>query len=202
MKIIGLTGPSGAGKGSFARALVRLGADHIDTDALYHNITSSDGECNRELSAFFGKDILNSDGSLNRMALAAKVFCGGDEQKKRLKKLNAITHKYVIIASEARLALANELGRKWAVIDAPLLIEAKMNKMCDFVVAVIASKETRILRIMARDGIDRETAERRINAQHEVSFYMSYADYIIENNGGERELDAKAAALLLSLEGE
>ncbi len=199
MKIIGLTGPSGAGKGSLARELVKMGAEHIDTDAVYHELTSRRGKCTLELAERFGSDVLKEDGSLDRRVLAEKVFCGGEEQKKSLRDLNRITHRYVILESGARLKKAAELGKRFAIIDAPLLIEAKMDGMCDSVVTVIANREKRLERIMARDRISREAAEKRIDAQREQSFYMKHADYVIENNGSEEELKAKASALLLSL---
>ncbi len=199
MKVIGLTGPSGAGKGSFARELVKKGAEHIDTDAVYHSLTSQKSECTLELAEYFGADVLKEDGSLDRRVLASRVFCGGEEQKKRLRDLNRITHKYVIKASEEMLKAAAARGRKWVIIDAPLLIEAKMDRMCDSVVAVIAQRDRRLERIIARDKISREAAEKRIAAQQELSFYIRHADYVIENNGSEDELGAKAAALLLSI---
>ncbi len=199
MKIIGLTGPSGAGKGSLARELVKMGAEHIDTDAVYHELTSRRGKCTLELAERFGSDVLKKDGSLDRRALAAKVFCGGEMQEKRLRDLNRITHKYVIEESGEMLKDAAERGCRWAIVDAPLLIEAKMDRMCDCVVAVIAQRDRRLERIIGRDGISREAAEKRIDAQKELPFYMSHADYVIENNGSEDELGAKAAALLLSI---
>lgn len=199
MTVIGVTGPSGAGKGSLAKALAKHGAVHIDADALYHSITAFQSDCTKELAENFGDDVVRSDGSLDRRALATKVFCGGKKQELLLKKLNGITHKYVIIACKDELEKARRDGYGTAVIDAPLLIEAKMDKMCDCVVAVVAAKETRIKRIVMRDGIGREDAEKRVNAQKEAAFYMSHSDYVVENNGSEEELYSKATALLLSI---
>lgn len=200
MTVIGLTGPTGAGKGRFADALVRLGAVHINTDEIYHAITGSRSSCTEELAACFGGEILFPDGSLNRRALAAKVFCGGEEQKKRQQDLNRIAHRYVREVCEEKMERARQEGARWLLLDAPLLYEAHMETLCDCVAAVVAREELREARIMERDHLSREDARRRMAAQKPTSYYRRRADYIIENNGRPEELALKAQALLLALE--
>ena len=73
-------------------------------------------------------------------------------------------------------------GAECVIFDAPLLFEAGMERDCDLVIAVVANRETRIERIMARDGIAREVAERRIDAQHTDEWLREHADIIIVND--------------------
>ena len=96
--ILGLTGPSGAGKGVVAKRLsVVHGFAWIDTDAVYHELISAPSACLDELVEAFGKDILTPDGALHRPALAAIVF--DPENKDKLELLNAITHCCTLLSS-------------------------------------------------------------------------------------------------------
>ena len=76
----------------------------------------------------------------------------------------------------------NETNIKIVVIDAPLLFEAGLDKVCDYVVALVADKELKIKRICQRDNIDEKTAESRLNIQNEDEFYTSKADFVIINS--------------------
>ena len=95
MKVIGLCGGSGSGKGVVSSLFDRRGIPAIDTDTVYRELTSVDSPCNRVLSNEFGKEIISTDGSLNRKKLRTIVFTG-DDSKLHLKKLNEITHKYIL----------------------------------------------------------------------------------------------------------
>ena len=95
MLIIGITGPSGAGKGAVSEYLnTKYGFKVIDADKVYHQIISSPSDCVDELVEHFGKAILNENGGIDRKALSSLVF--GEKNKERLLLLNEITHKYVI----------------------------------------------------------------------------------------------------------
>ena len=95
MTVIGLTGPSGSGKGKIAEILSEFGVRHIDADAVYHNILIPPSECLDELVEEFGYSILNAGGRLDRRALASVVF--GESNRDKLERLNKITHKYVLL---------------------------------------------------------------------------------------------------------
>lgn len=198
MIIIGITGPSGAGKGAVSEILARkYGYKVIDADQVYHNIISVPSECVNELVLSFGDDILNEVGGINRRSLSKKVF--GEENKDKLLLLNKITHKYVISEIEKIIEEGKIRGVEVCVIDAPLLIEAGVDKICDRVIAVISDKEVRAERIAKRDGIDKEAALLRINSQKSDSFYTDACDFVLSNDLRLQELEVLVDSCLRDL---
>lgn len=186
MKIIGLTGPSGSGKGVCCEYFRTLGIPCIDTDAVYHDLLLPPSPCANELAERFGHDILRGDGTLDRQRLAAIVFL--DPSGTSAKDLNAISHKYV---KEKTLALLDELraeGKLAAVVDAPLLFEAEFDKFCDFTIAILADRDIRLNRIVARDSLSREKANARISAQKNDEFYCERANYTFFNNSERNDI--------------
>jgi len=117
------------------------------------------------------------DGVSDRKVMARIAF--GSEAE--LHKLNSITHKYIIDEIKEEVEKSTS---KVFVIDAIALFESELIGLCDVTVAVIADKDTRIKRIMARDNLTQDEAESRINAQKSDEFYTDRADYTIENSGG------------------
>ncbi len=182
MKIIGLTGLSGAGKSTLCKKFEEYGIPCINTDDVYHSITSSPSPCLAEIESKFGKCVINENGSLNRTALAKLVFEGKDA-KKNLASLNATTHKYVWEETNRMLSQYIRKGKKIAVIDAPALFSSKIFiGACDFIISVLCDEETRVERIVNRDGISREQALARIKAQPSEDFFIKNSDYCITNN--------------------
>ena len=190
MKVIGLCGGSGSGKGVVSSLFDRRGIPAIDTDTVYRELTSVDSPCNRALSNEFGKEIISTDGSLNRKKLRTIVFTG-DDSKLHLKKLNEITHKYILDETRNRLDRFADLGYKAAIVDAPALFESGFDKECDIIISVIADREVRISRIMLRDNIDRITAEARINSQIPDEDIISRSDFVIKNDFDLETLEKK-----------
>lgn len=201
MKIIGLTGQTGAGKGCVDAILEKQGIPFVDTDAVYHEILNAGGDCTRELIGAFGRKILGADGKVNRAALAKTVF-GHEDSPALLHTLNKITHKYVMSETKKRLTAFSDSGAEAAVIDAPLLFEAGIDTWCDVIIGVLADKETRICRIMARDHLKREDAEKRVNSQHDDRFFKERCTFVLENNGSVEELEAKLHTFLAQWRGE
>lgn len=181
MMIIGITGPSGSGKGAVSEYL-KSAYDFkvIDADRVYHHIISFPSDCVSELAASFGYSIVNSNGGIDRKALSHLVF--GEENKDKLLLLNKITHKYVIAEINKLLDEYRESGVEVTVIDAPLLIEAGVDKICDHVLAVVADKSIRADRIASRDGIDKASALLRIESQKPDSFYAKKCDGLLQND--------------------
>ena len=176
MLIIGLTGPTGAGKGTFSQIAVRaFGAEHIDTDKIARQVVEPGSAGLAALVGYFGNGILRADGSLDRKKLAAIVF----SDRRKLAALNGITHPLVEKEVEKRLADARERLCPFAVIDAPLLFESGEDKLCDVTVGILADEQTRLLRILARDGIDREAAEKRLSAAKSNEYFRERCGYIL-----------------------
>ena len=197
MKVIGLCGGSGSGKGVASTAFADLGVPVIDTDAIYHTMISEPSECTAELESYFGPSVINESGGLNRRALAEIVFATGAEDK--LKMLNSIAHRHILGEARRLLSLYRERGCSAAVVDAPLLFESGFYAECDAVVAVIADRDTRIERIIARDAITREAAIKRIDAQRGEDFLREHADYVLENNGAIEELATSVKEVLMQI---
>ena len=195
MKILGLTGPSGAGKGAVCTIFQSFGIPSIDTDAVYHRLLEEGGSIRDELCASFGQGILGKNGKIDRKKLAATVF-GKENTPSLLHTLNTITHKYVMARTNDLMQTLKQNGAIAVLIDAPLLFEAGIDHECDAVIGVLADREERLCRITERDGITKEAAEMRINAQKSDAFYRSSCQYILENNNA---LEAQIRRLIKEL---
>ncbi|MBO5944568.1 MAG: dephospho-CoA kinase [Clostridia bacterium] len=177
MKIIGLTGLTGAGKSTVAQKLMAYGCYHIDADKVARNVINNNENVKNKLKERFGSDVINADGTTNRPLLATRAFA--DEQSTL--DLNAITHPAVIEEIKSIIKDMEEVGYRGVIIDAIALFESGLNTLCDFNVAVIAPKEIRLERIIKRDNITEEKALERINAQKDESFFTSHADFVLWN---------------------
>lgn len=176
MKVIGITGPTGAGKTTALNALRELRAEVVDADEVYHRLLETDEGLKKALKVAFGERITDKMGRIDRKALAAAVY------PDRLEELGAITHPAVLAAIGARIEEARGAGRPAAAIDAIGLIESGLGEKCDAVVAVLAPLEVRVKRIMARDSIDEGYARRRALAQKDDGFFRAHADCVLENS--------------------
>ncbi len=182
MKIIGLCGGSGSGKGTVAKMFLNFNIPSIDADAIYHELTDKPSECLSELISVFGTAILSDAGGLDRSALGKIVFYGEAAEENR-KKLNSISHKHVLVRIREIISDYRKNGVPVILVDAPLLFESGFNAECDCIILVRAEREVRIARITERDGISREAAERRIDAQIPDAELAERADYVIDNSG-------------------
>ena len=163
--VIGVTGPTGAGKSTVAQQLASLGCAVIDGDALARAITLPGSPALKLLASQFGEDILDSDGNLNRALLAERAFCG---EESRL-ALNRITHPAITtLATQQAAGLSPATPA--IVIDAAALLESGLMPFIDHIVFVQAPEELRLRRIMARDGISEQAAMRRIAAQRGIRY--------------------------------
>lgn len=195
MIVLGVTGPSGSGKGEVSKILLNMGYSVIDADAVYHDLLIPPSKCLDELVYEFGRHILTAGGLLNRETLASMVF--GDENKEKLDALNRITHKHVTDKIKKIICSMRAMGAPVCVIDAPLLIEAGLMDTCDFTIAVLADKEIRLDRIMKRDNIDIERAKKRINSQKNDDFYTENSDFTVFNNSDKAQLKSAIGEILL-----
>ena len=192
MKILGLCGGSGSGKGLASKSFLSYGIPALDTDALYHAMIERDSECARELISEFGEQIKGDNGGINRVALRNAVF---EKDGERLKRLDEIAHRHIL--AECRLWLKEKEKEKCpaAIIDAPLLFESGFDRECDIIISVIAPKEERIKRIMARDNLTSAEAEARIRSQKSDEFLKAHSHYLIYNNTTNEALISQVAEI-------
>lgn len=180
--IIGITGNSGSGKTIISKILAeKINAKIIDADKIAKKMTSNKTEYLKETIKIFGQEILEDD-KLNRKKLAEIIY------KNKIKKhqLDKLTYKYV--AKEIQKEVFSEAGKN-VIIDAPLLFESGLNKICEINIAVIAKKSIKIERICKRDKIEIETAKARLAIQRAENYYTRKADYVLENNGKIEEIN-------------
>ena len=198
IKIIGLTGPSGAGKTTLCKIADGFGIKSIDTDAVYHSLLVPPSQCLDELVAEFGDIILRPDGKLDRHVLASIVFDENDKDKAKLARLGEITHKYVLEKARKIIKSADSRGEKAIIVDAPALYESGFDKECDFVICLLADPDLRLHRIVDRDSISVEMAFARLGGQKEDVFYSGRADYTITNDRDPSEMKRDISEILSS----
>ncbi len=191
IKVVGLTGPTGAGKSTVADTWRLMGVPVIDTDQLARKAVEPNSPCLQELVNTFSQEILNEDGTLNRAKLAETAFSSPENHT----KLNAITHPAILTLTRQLLEQAADEGHPVAVVDAPLLFEAGFDTICHHIVAVTAPAEKRLTRIMARDNLSEEAAKARMKAQQPDVFYCRDGVSVIQNDGDRPSLIREATRL-------
>lgn len=174
--IIGLTGPTGAGKSRAAAIAFELGFRVVDCDFLARVAVEKGSDGLKAVVLAFGADILNNDGTLNRKALAKKAF----STKENTELLNKTLLPYIV-----ELVKKQATGEK-VLLDAPTLFESGINSMCNVTVAVLANPDIRLSRIIERDNISSGDALLRINAGKNNDYYTNLADFTVYNNGDSK----------------
>ena len=193
LTILGITGGTGCGKTTALRTLEELGALIIDCDAVYHGLLVEKKEMLAEIDSAFPGVV--SGGVLDRKALGAVVF----SEAEALARLNGITHKYVGLEVDRLLENWAMAGGRLAAIDAIELFGGNLAGRCKATFAVLADRDKRIERIMARDGITREYAALRVDAQKPDSYFAEKCDYILKNNSTEEEFREKCRSKFLEV---
>ncbi len=189
--VLGLTGGSGCGKSLAASYLKNHGAYIIDADRIARQVLEVGTPALKEVAATFS-DVLLPDGTLNRKKLGSIVFA----DPSKLAKLNAITHTYII--KEIELLLSNRT-ESFIVIDAPLLFECGLERLCTACACVLADETVRINRLMSRDGLTEQEAKNRICSQHDDHYFRSRCHFVIENNHDQNALEQELDNLMKEL---
>ena len=177
MTIIGITGPTGAGKTTALKELEELGAAIIDCDAVYHQMLNSDIALQDELENAFGP-LKDEKGLFDRKKLGGVVF----RDPVALERLNAIVYPRIGRAVDLLLEEARQEEKRVAAIDGITLIESGLGARCDTTVAVLAPVEERIRRICLREGISPEYARARVNAQKQDEYFRANCKHVLMND--------------------
>ena len=180
--IIGITGNSGSGKTIVSNMLKeKLRCYLIDADDVQKELSKKGHEYYNGIVAVFGETILDENREIVRQKLAEIIY--SNPNKREL--LNDLTNIYIVDAIKRQV---DGLPRRSTVIiDVPRLVECGLGPMCDVIISVLADREIKLDRICARDNIDRETAEKRLDIQQDDQFYLDNSDYVIENNDDNLE---------------
>lgn len=183
MKVIGITGNSGAGKTTVCEIMKTLyDVNIIDADKVAKSLSKKGTAYLKAIEETFGAEIIKEDGNLNRKLLAKKIYENNEDRN----KLNNLTFIYVVDEIKNILKQNEE---KINIVDAPLLFESGLEKLCDKVITVVATLELKIKRICERDGLDIEVAKSRLKIQNNEEFYINKSDFIIRNNGSRNDLE-------------
>ena len=196
IKVIGLTGQTGAGKSTVSKIISAQGVEVIDCDLVSREVVANEKRCVADLALEFSISVLNIDGTLNRKKLGSIVF----SDKEKLEKLNDIIFPYIREYLHDKIAELDKKGVNLVVLDAPTLFESGMDCECDSVVSVIAPETQRLNRIVIRDHLTEEEARNRSDSQHDDEFYTSRSQLVIVNDGDEHELHVKALELVCALQ--
>lgn len=191
-KLIGLTGGIGAGKSTVADFFRNAGITVINADQLAREITEPGEPALAEIVSVFGTAAINGDGTLNRSHIRSQIL----EHPELRQRLEQITHPRIQALSKQRTEEAFAEGHHLVIYEAPLLFEAKSDHAMDEVICVIADDNIRIKRVMSRDNITREQAEKILQTQMPQEEKVARSRFVIKNDGDVRSLELIAMAVL------
>jgi len=192
MIVFGLTGGIASGKSTVSKHIRELWIPVIDADQLAREVVKKDTEGYEAVVAAFGKGILGPDGEIDRKALGAIVFSDAEARE----KLNGMLHSRIGARSMELIARLQAQRHKLACYDAALLVEGGLTEFFRPLVVVAATPTTQVDRIMKRDGLTRDEALARVNAQLPLAEKIAMADYVIENDGTLEELITRTDGVL------
>lgn len=188
--LIGLTGRTGSGKSTAAKIFENCGAYVADCDVIAHEVLH-DERIKKELCQLFSGEILNQNGDIDRKALGGMVFTN----KEKLMQLNSVVHPEIV---RRAVNSCHNSGKKICIIDGSELEASGVDEKCAHIVVITADEAMRLDRITMRDGIDRESALRRIHSQSDYSKKAIF----ISNNSGQEELEKAITELYNRFLGE
>lgn len=189
---VGLTGGIASGKTTITKLLVEKGAYHLDFDALAHEVEKKGTPVWENIVKHFGPSILNEEGEIDRKKLADVVF----KNPEKLELLNRIVHPAVLEEWERRVKEIERLNKNAIVLnDVPLLFEAGLQGLFDYIVLIYSPPEAQIKRMMERNGYTEEEAKLRLKAQMPIDEKIPWADTVFDNNSPLEEVKSRIQTL-------
>lgn len=185
MKLVGLTGGIASGKSTVAQIFRRLGAAVIDADLLAREVVQPGQDAWYAIVGEFGPEVVQPDRSLDRQRLRQIIFNDSTARK----KLESIIHPRVRALAETRFREHSQAGAEVVIYEVPLLFEGGLHEWLRPVVLVACSADLQKRRLIERDGLAPEQAQKHIDAQMSLEEKRRLADYVIENNAGLEELE-------------
>ena len=189
--LIGLTGGIASGKTTVGKFFKKYGVVVIDADDVSRETTVAGSECLDAIVTEFGRGLLTDEGELRRKSLGALVF----RDPEALQRLNEITHPYIWERSLERIREAMDTEAPYVVYDAALHVETGLYKKMDKLVVIGVEPELQIKRMIKRNGLTRESARLRLEAQAPLSERLKFADYVIENDNDRTALEQRTKAV-------
>ena len=188
--LVGVTGGIGSGKSTVCRHFAALGRRVISADEIARDLMEHDPSTRAAIAGAFGPDMYDGEGALRRKDLAAVVFA----HPARLRSLDRIVHPRVFERIErAVTALPPAALHPYVVVEAALVFEARMDEFLAATVVVRAAEETRLARVIDRDGASRDDVLARMRSQMSPDQKAGLADFVIDNDSPEAGLGAKVA---------
>lgn len=178
---VGLTGSIGVGKSFVGSVFVQLGCRLLDADDTAREVVLPGTEGLKNIVNEFGPEVLQADGALDRKLLGSIVFANPE----RRQRLNAILHPRIIERQDEILnAWESNDPHGIAIVDAALMIESGGYKRFDKLIVVHCRPEVQLERLMLRDGLSPDEAQKRIDSQMPQSEKQKFADYLIDTSDG------------------
>jgi len=196
MILVGLTGGIASGKSEVSRIFKNLGAYIIDADEIAHTLLEPNSQTWEKIVNSFGTGILRSDRTIDRRVLGRIVF----DDPKKLAGLNAILHPFVFTEKERRQKIiAATDPRAVIVFDVPLLIETKAHKDMDKVIVVTVDPQTQLKRLIERNSLTAQEAQKRISAQMPLNEKTKYADYLVDSGESLADMEVRVRQIFKEL---
>lgn len=192
MKWIGLTGGIATGKSTVSKILKAQGVPVVDADAIAREVVALGTPGLKLVESHFGKDVLHSDGSLDRRKLGQAVF--GNPQK--LLQLENILHPLIQAETAQQKKKYQDKGEAFAVYDVPLLFEKKLESQFDAIIVVTAKEELQKQRMKSRDQLSDDEIAKRLASQVPMDMKIKKANWVIFNEGNLQDLEKEVLNLI------
>ena len=194
--IIGLTGSIGTGKSTVSTIFKQQGIAVVDADIGAREVVKPGTIGLKKIVKTFGKEILFSDGTLDRKKLGEIIFSDPFKRQKLDELLSDLIYKWIIAEKQRQIVE----GQKMIVLDIPILFEGKYEKEVDKIIVVALTKQKQVEKIMKRDNITKKQANKKIKSQQSITSKILRADYVIDNNGTRENTEIQVLNWLNSIE--